>query len=171
VWITKNVLLSFTDWFSLNFLAVSAEVISVSGVVFRIFIVLVLKSRTKPPGMQASVNRRLSQARTNWEGCGRKGIRHKKGGMMGAGVPLVRMGCPRCLCLRYRPLLHKIQNQWWQDVRWSGWMWVGECFFWYLPTRVQSDSCSWHCRWFYFFLLLSAVEILLSPQHYNNICL
>ena len=23
-----------------------------------------------------------------------------------------------------------------KDVRWSGWVWVGECFFWYRPTRV-----------------------------------
>ena len=35
--------------------------------------------RTKPPGMQASINRCLSQTRTNWEGCGRKGIRRKIG--------------------------------------------------------------------------------------------
>ena len=36
----------------------------------------------------------------------------------------------------------------------------------------QSDSCSqpaWHCRWFYFFLLLSALEVFLSTRHYNNI--
>jgi len=23
-----------------------------------------------------------------------------------------------------------------KDVRWSGWVWVGECFFWYRPTQV-----------------------------------
>ena len=27
-----------------------------------------------------------------------------------------------------------------KDVRWSGWMWVGECFFWYRPTRVVPDQ-------------------------------
>ena len=27
-----------------------------------------------------------------------------------------------------------------KDVRWSGWVWVGECFFWYWPTRVVSDK-------------------------------
>jgi len=26
------------------------------------------------------------------------------------------------------------------DVRWSGWVWVGECFFWYRPTRVVPDQ-------------------------------
>ena len=26
------------------------------------------------------------------------------------------------------------------DVRWSGWVWVGECFFWYRPTRVVPDK-------------------------------
>ena len=24
-----------------------------------------------------------------------------------------------------------------KDVRWSGWVWVGECFFWYRPTRTK----------------------------------
>jgi len=27
-----------------------------------------------------------------------------------------------------------------KDVRWSGWVWVGECFFSYRPTRVVSDQ-------------------------------
>jgi len=26
-----------------------------------------------------------------------------------------------------------------KDVWWSGWMWVGECFCWYRPTRVVPD--------------------------------
>ena len=34
----------------------------------------------------------LSQARINWEGCSRKGIRRKNVGMMEAGAPIVRMG-------------------------------------------------------------------------------
>jgi len=33
--------------------------------------------KTKPPGMQASIYRCLSQVRINWEGCSRKGIQHK----------------------------------------------------------------------------------------------
>jgi len=41
---------------------------------------------TKSLGMQASINQCLSQARTNWEGCGRKGIRHKNGGGDGDAV-------------------------------------------------------------------------------------
>ena len=31
-----------------------------------------------------------------------------------------------------------------KDVWWSGWMWVGECFFWYWPTRVVPDKGSWN---------------------------
>jgi len=37
-----------------------------------------------------------------------------------------------------------------KEARWSGWAWVGECFFWYLPTRVVPDQrplngrCCWH---------------------------
>jgi len=27
-----------------------------------------------------------------------------------------------------------------KDVRWPGWAWVGECFFWYRPTRVVPDQ-------------------------------
>ena len=27
-----------------------------------------------------------------------------------------------------------------KDVRWSGWVWVGECFFWYRPTRSGSPG-------------------------------
>ena len=27
-----------------------------------------------------------------------------------------------------------------KDVRWSGWIWVGVCFFWYRPTRVVPDQ-------------------------------
>jgi len=57
--------------------------------------------RTKPPGMQASINRCLSQTRTNWEGCGRKGIRRKMeegdgdGGEVSLdGVPLSPLSSP-----------------------------------------------------------------------------
>jgi len=34
----------------------------------------------------------VSQARINWEGCSRKGIRHKNGGMVEVEAPIVRMG-------------------------------------------------------------------------------
>ena len=27
-----------------------------------------------------------------------------------------------------------------KDVWWSGWVWVGECFFWYRPARVVPDK-------------------------------
>ena len=27
-----------------------------------------------------------------------------------------------------------------KDVWWSGWVWEGECFFWYRPTRVVPDK-------------------------------
>ena len=27
-----------------------------------------------------------------------------------------------------------------KEVRWSGWVWVGECFFWYRPTRVVPNQ-------------------------------
>ena len=42
-----------------------------------------------------------------------------------------------------------------KDARWSGWVWVGECSFWYWPTRVVPDQrplngrccCCWCKRW------------------------
>ena len=55
--------------------------------------------------MQASINQCMSQARINWEGCGRKGISGvKMGGLWGGGT--VSSDC-RFLCLHYLPLLHK----------------------------------------------------------------
>ena len=27
-----------------------------------------------------------------------------------------------------------------KEARWPGWVWVGECFFWYRPTRVDPDK-------------------------------
>jgi len=47
--------------------------------------------------MQASIILCLSQAGINWEGCGRKGIQRKNGGMMEVGAPIVRMGWRRCV--------------------------------------------------------------------------
>ena len=35
-------------------------------------------------------------------------------------------------CTRWRKLIN--------DVRWSEWVWVGECFFWYWPTQVVPDK-------------------------------
>ena len=47
-----------------------------------------------------------------------------------------------------------------KDVRWSGWVWVGECFFWYRPTRVVPDQRPLNgCVCVYSYLL--------SPQHHS----
>ena len=34
---------------------------------------------------------------------------------------------------------HKMHCFWAWEAQWSGWVWVGECFFWYRPTRVVPD--------------------------------
>jgi len=63
---------------------------------------------TKPPGMQASINRCLSQARINWEGyaAGRaSGViwgGFGDGGTVSFGWGGVHRDC-RCLCLHYLP--------------------------------------------------------------------
>jgi len=33
-----------------------------------------------------------------------------------------------------------------KEARWSGWVWVGECFLWYRPTRVVPDQRLLNCR-------------------------
>ena len=67
-----------------------------------------------------------------------------------------------------------------KDVWWSGWVWVGECFFWYRPTRVVSDQrplngcvcvcvCFWgiwsQLDWYRWFVLcsLQGVFYVMSP--------
>ena len=54
----------------------------------------------KPLDMQASSIYCLSQARKNWEDCGRKGIRCKNGGRMEVRAPIVWMGW-HLYCLRW----------------------------------------------------------------------
>ena len=51
-----------------------------------------VRNQTKPLDMQASSIYCLSQARKNWEDCGRKGIRCKNGGRMEVTAPIVWMG-------------------------------------------------------------------------------
>ena len=50
-------------------------------------------------------------------------------------------------CCKWRKMI--------KDVRWSGRVWVGECFFWYRPTRVVPDQrplngcvCVCVCVWY-----------------------
>ena len=43
--------------------------------------------------------------------------------------------------------------KWWmviKEARWPGWVWVGECFFWYRPTRVIPDQRPLNGRWLLF---------------------
>jgi len=61
--------------------------------------------KTKPPGMQASITRCLSQVRINWKGYGRKGIWRKMGDDEGGGTDSSNGGgiqpeC-HCTCLYY----------------------------------------------------------------------
>ena len=56
-------------------------------------------------------------------------------------------------------LIHFSRAHWWlkwrkviKEVRWPGWVWAGECFFWYRPTRVVPDKrplngCCCCCHW------------------------
>jgi len=45
-----------------------------------VLIITATRYATKPPGMQASIFGACPMATINWEGCVRKGIRHKNGG-------------------------------------------------------------------------------------------
>ena len=49
-----------------------------------------------------------------------------------------------------------------KDVRWSGWVCMGECFFWYRPTRVVPDQRPLNgcvCKFFFNFPVNSIAEI------------
>ena len=51
--------------------------------------------------------------------------------------------CPRGLSARKLNREDAMDHCKWRmikDVRWSGCVWVGECFFWYRPTRVVPDK-------------------------------
>jgi len=99
------------------------------------------------PGMQASTYAIqhiwcLSQARINWEGCDRKGIWRKIWWMMEVGASMVRMGWHPAGLSVHMPLLsspHLITSRMMTDSH-TFQVWVGECLFWYRPTRVVPDK-------------------------------
>ena len=47
-----------------------------------------------------------------------------------------------------------------KEARWSGWVWVGECFFWYRPTRVVPDQRLLNGRLFYCQLTVCFTHLL-----------
>jgi len=72
-----------------------------------------------------------------------------------------------------------------KEARWSGWVWVGECFFWYRPTRVVPDQrplngrcccCYFMCLYLLSFCMLQyiffshAYHAVLRVSSLWNIC-
>jgi len=58
-----------------------------------------------------------------------------------------------------------------KDGRWSEWVWVGECFFWYRPTRVVPNQrplngCLCVCSYLYFCFWLYVLPII---NDYDNV--
>ena len=53
---------------------------------------------------------------------------------------VVREDCQACKLNIEDAMDHSKWRKVIKDVRWSGWVWVGECFFWYRPTRVVPDQ-------------------------------
>ena len=48
-----------------------------------------------------------------------------------------------CCTMKWEEVVYMEFSKWRKlikDVRWSGLVWVGECFFWYRPTRVLLDK-------------------------------
>ena len=78
--------------------------------------------QTKPPGMQASINRCQSQARINWEGCGRKGDKVEEAKWKGLCVndhwqqmEGIMMETAQYICgMTKRPRRHK-ETWWWNE--------------------------------------------------------
>jgi len=96
---------------------------------------LLVSHVVKPLGMQASIFGAcpthtvvlrlfwiLSQARINWEGCARKGIRRKNGGMAEMGHQLVWMG--------------------WQSIHTVG---VSACVLFILQQKIQKMAICTFC--------------------------
>ena len=68
------------------------------------------------------------------------------------------------LHLDFRLLLCHIK-----EVRWPGWVWVGECFFWYRPTQVVPDKQPLNgccCFVVPFFLTVMFHKVLWQHMHY-----
>ena len=62
-----------------------------------------------------------------------------------------------------------------KEARWSGWVWVGVCFFWYRPTRVVPDQRPLNgrcccCRLFLVFSASKPLKLLLIPVSYRLHC-
>ena len=62
-----------------------------------------------------------------------------------------------------------------KDVRWSGWVWVGECFFWYRPTlgspgqKAVKRLCVCVCVLIYI-VAFSALTLLVGRQEGHPAC-
>jgi len=72
--------------------------------------------------MQSSIFLWLSQARINWEGCGRKGIWHKTAEGIDGGGLLISLDGVSASC--YPPQHHSLE----------------EAFFWHRLTRVVAEK-------------------------------
>jgi len=92
----------------------------------------------------------MSQARVNWEGCGRKSIWRKIGGrgMMEVGASMVQIGWRPAGLLVHLPLLSSpclIKSRMMTDSHNTFQVWVGECLLWYRPTQVVPDKVKRQC--------------------------
>ena len=52
-----------------------------------------------------------------------------------------------------------------KEARWSGWVWVGECFFWYWLTRVVPDQRPLNGRCCCLLLSIHLKELVTYSQH------
>ena len=61
-----------------------------------------------------------------------------------------------------------------KEARWSGWVWVGECSFWYRPTRVVPDQrplngrCCCCCCWHQLDHMQTIRQITTSTPHHST---
>jgi len=53
---------------------------------------------------------------------------------------VVKEDCQACILNTEDAMGHSKLRKLKKDVRWSGWVWVGECFLWYQPTRVDANK-------------------------------
>jgi len=92
----------------------------------------------------------LSQARINWEGRGRKGIRHKTGWMMEVGASMVQMSWHPAGLSVHLPLLSSprlIKSRMMTDYHNMFQVWVGECLGQRAVKRLYVCVCVCVCTW------------------------
>ena len=75
----------------------------------------------------------------------KKCIEYEVEGLRPRGIPktrreVIEKDCHACKLNKKDAMDRSKWRKLIMDIRWSRWVWAGECFFWYWPTRVVPDQ-------------------------------